>query len=144
MCLSRLKKCKDCGEIKDLSAFYQQKRMQNGYLNSCKDCCNAYTRQHRKDKQFYFVMYENARKNLPHRLELNKKVSHLYRQQNPLRYKATNKVNNALRDGKLSKLPCFCCGNLKVVAHHVAYDLPLDVVWLCQRHHKELHANVPM
>ena len=118
--------------------------MRDGYLHTCKACQHLYEKNRRKNNPTLFQAYESARSKLPHRIELNTKISIRYKEQNPERYKATNKVNNALRDGKLQKLPCFCCGNLKVTAHHVAYDLPLDVVWLCQRHHKELHANVPM
>ena len=37
------------------------------------------------------------------------------------------------------KLPCIICGELNVEAHHAHYDLPLDVIWLCTKHHKQTH-----
>jgi len=49
-------------------------------------------------------------------------------------------INHALRDKKLFELPCFICGE-KAEAHHHSYSLPLDVVWLCKKHHMEIHNN---
>lgn len=43
--------------------------------------------------------------------------------------------------GLLKKQPCWVCGE-KAIAHHPDYDRPLDVVWLCQPHHKQTHALV--
>lgn len=57
----------------------------------------------------------------------------------PERRKASNLVSNALRDGKLEKLPCLVCGHEKVEGHHPDYSRPLDVVWLCNPHHREVH-----
>jgi hypothetical protein len=31
------------------------------------------------------------------------------------------------------------CGAKKSVAHHEDYKKPLDVIWLCQEHHKAVH-----
>ena len=37
-------------------------------------------------------------------------------------------------------LPCFVCGATKQLhRHHVDYDQPLSVVWLCEEHHNQLH-----
>lgn len=137
------KRCKDCGEIKDLSLFYKHKRMADGHLNTCISCQQIYEKNRRINFPELYSKYEATRKDLPHRKQLNLKIGKRYIKRNPLRYKATNLINNALRDGKISKLPCFVCGSEKVVAHHVAYDLPFDVVWLCQKHHKHIHTNFP-
>jgi hypothetical protein len=48
-------------------------------------------------------------------------------------------VGNALRDSKLFKTPCIVCGSLKSEAHHEDYSKPLEVIWLCRRHHMERH-----
>lgn len=45
-----------------------------------------------------------------------------------------------IRKGDLIKLPCEVCGtNEKVEAHHDDYSKPLDVRWLCRKHHQEHH-----
>lgn len=137
-----MKSCIKCKEFKELDSFHKHKRMSDGHVNICKDCQRLYEKQRRIDNPEYFSQYEKSRKGLPQRLELNKRIGIQYRQSNPNRYKATNIVNNAIRDGKINKIPCFCCGSSNVVAHHVSYDLPLDIVWLCQKHHRQLHTNL--
>lgn len=37
-----------------------------------------------------------------------------------------------------SDLSCASCG--RPHGHHPDYSRPLDVVWLCDKHHKEVHA----
>lgn len=46
-------------------------------------------------------------------------------------------VRNALKYGRIKKEPCKC-GSMQVEAHHFDYDRPLDVVWVCRKHHGEL------
>lgn len=47
---------------------------------------------------------------------------------------ARNAVTNALKYKRLTKTPCFC-GETKVEAHHDDYTKPLDVIWVCKKHH---------
>lgn len=54
-----------------------------------------------------------------------------------LKKKARAVVFVNIRNGKLKRLPCVVCGNLKSEAHHPDHSKPLDVVWLCKKHHKE-------
>lgn len=62
-----------------------------------------------------------------------------YREANPERREAHKAVASAIRSGKLVSLPCSECGETKADAHHYAYDMPLDVIWLCRKHHTQLH-----
>ena len=55
------------------------------------------------------------------------------------KYQARQEVLKALRKGILIKESCVICGEEKAEAHHKNYDRPLDVIWLCQKHHKETH-----
>lgn len=48
-------------------------------------------------------------------------------------------TNWAIKSGKLKRLPCEICGEIDAEAHHPDYDKPLDVKWLCRKHHMELH-----
>ena len=42
-------------------------------------------------------------------------------------------------------LPCEVCGATKAQAHHCNYSKPLDVRWLCPKHHAEWHKhNTPL
>ena len=62
-----------------------------------------------------------------------------YYQANPERKKAHKAVTRAIKSGKLVRLPCSECGETKTEAHHYAYDMLLDVIWLCSKHHGQLH-----
>lgn len=57
----------------------------------------------------------------------------------PQREKARAAVAYAIRLGKIVSMPCLVCGE-HAEAHHPDYSRPLDVVWLCDTHHKEVHA----
>ena len=52
-------------------------------------------------------------------------------------------ARKAIKDGKLIRKPCEVCGARPVDAHHNDYDRPLDVRWLCQKHHRRFHCLVP-
>lgn len=59
------------------------------------------------------------------------------------RYKFKNdareKFKYAIETGVLKRKPCEVCGNLKSEGHHRDYNKPLEVLWLCRKHHKEQH-----
>ena len=65
-----------------------------------------------------------------------------YRHSNPLKAKAHWAINNAVRSGKITRQPCEACGVQPAHAHHDDYSKPLDVRWLCHKHH-ELHHHGP-
>ena len=66
-----------------------------------------------------------------------------YRLANPRKYKATNWINNALRDGRLTKATSceVCQSDYHVEGHHDDYDQPKVVRWLCSRCHSLWHAE---
>ncbi len=46
----------------------------------------------------------------------------------------------ACKSGKIKKQPCEICGSThRVAGHHDDYSKPLDVKWLCPKHHGILH-----
>lgn len=56
------------------------------------------------------------------------------------RIRANSALNYHVNKGHIQKLPCEYadCDSQKVKAHHISYDEPLDVVWLCAKHETEL------
>jgi len=50
------------------------------------------------------------------------------------------KAHNATR--VLERQPCEVCGARPAEAHHDDYSRPLEVRWLCKRHHAEHHRIV--
>lgn len=62
----------------------------------------------------------------------------------PEKLEARNILRNAIRDGNIKK-PDICtrCKNKfpknKIQGHHSDYSKPLEVIWLCQKCHNEIH-----
>lgn len=59
--------------------------------------------------------------------------------------RAHTRVHTALRKGQLTRGVCArqsesCQGQIE--GHHEDYDLPLDVIWLCRRHHLARHIEL--
>ena len=47
----------------------------------------------------------------------------------------------AVRRGELRRSPCEVCGDVKTDAHHEDYARPVDVRWLCRKHHRMHHGQ---
>lgn len=56
------------------------------------------------------------------------------------RIKIRSDINHAIRDGKIKRQPCQICGKLAEV-HHIDYNNPLNIVWLCRKHHWQIYEN---
>jgi hypothetical protein len=115
--------------------------MADGYLNKCKECTRKDVKGNRENNVEYYREYDRERANQPHRVAAMQEYNEQYRLEHPLRYLARNIVNNAVRDGKLIPWPVCAVPecNGKPEAHHADYSRPLDVVWLCSVHHKQVH-----
>lgn len=58
-------------------------------------------------------------------------------------------VEKAVLKGRLVPQPCEVCGDFSLMsdgrrnvqAHHDDYNYPLNIRWLCQKHHHEWHKN---
>lgn len=73
-------------------------------------------------------------------------ASKVWRKNNPLKAKAHERVNSLYRDRRSyrddvvrKRDACIVCGDEKTQAHHHNYEKPLDVVFLCNEHHREMH-----
>lgn len=146
------KKCFKCDQVKALDQFYKHSGMSDGRLGKCKECTKEDVRKNYKENKPRYQEYEKSRANLPHRIfarrayartqagkDAFRRAKIAYIERNPIKRDAHNKVSNAIRDGKLTKQPCEVCGDEKVHAHHDDYAKPLDVRWLCKKHHNEWH-----
>jgi len=124
-------RCKTCGATEDQADFYAS------IATYCKVHWRAMVAKNRKANIEKCRAYDRARGNRQGYSYVKE-----YRAANPEKYKAHTMVGNAVRGGRLVKLPCIVCGLKKSVAHHEDYSKPLDVVWYCQAHHKERHKQM--
>jgi ribosomal protein S27AE len=127
-----MKKCFKCGNTKPITEFYRHSEMSDGHLNKCKLCARLDVRKNRRENIKHYEEYERSRIR-----EWGTRAQ--YRKRNPEKYKAQTAVGNAIRDGKLIKGLCEICGASNVQAHHDDYNEPLDVIWLCAKHHVWIH-----
>lgn len=140
--------CKRCNTEKLESDFYPSNKTR------CKECVKASVNKHRIENIERVREYDRMRGSMPHRVSARKEYqktpafaeSHeaavkRWAAKHPERRAAQHAVSNAIRHGHLQKQPCLACGN-EAEAHHPDYSRPLDVVWLCNPHHREVHAMV--
>lgn len=132
------KSCFKCGCEKPLDAFYAHPKMADGRLNKCKTCTLADVKRHRLENIGEIRAYDRVRAKTPDSTARRVAYTKMYRIDHPARYAANKAVRKAVKAGGLQPLPCLMCGS-KAVAHHPDYSRPLDVVWLCQPHHRQAH-----
>ena len=149
------KKCFKCGELRAEAEFYKNKGMPSGRINKCKYCCILYTKLHRLKNIEHFQEYDRSRAKRPDRVSsrvalsespVGKQRKKRYTEKSLARYpyktEARRKFSNAIRDGKIKKMPCSVCGDEKAHGHHEDYTKPLDVVWFCTKHHAARHREL--
>jgi len=62
-------------------------------------------------------------------------------QRYPEKIRAREAVKKAIKSGKLEKGVCVFCGSEDVQGHHEDYSKPLEVTWLCLKHHRKVDAG---
>jgi hypothetical protein len=137
----KTKICFKCKKRKPLTDFYKHSEMKDGYLNKCKECARRDVSLNYSRNRKYYQEYEHIRNNTVERKQRAVYFSQKWKVNNPEKYKAHNKVNNALRDGKISRAErCEKCGAKEFLhKHHFDYNEPLNVIWLCARCHNKIH-----
>ena len=62
-----------------------------------------------------------------------------WRKNNRLKVNVEQMLIRAIKRGEIKRMPCMICGKEKTHAHHPDYVKPLEVIFLCSLHHKEIH-----
>jgi hypothetical protein len=146
-----MKTCKKCLRTLPLSDFYPHKQMGDGHLSFCKECVKNRVLGHRAANLDRIRAYDRKRGRSAHRLadtrerrrQLDSATKGAYSKhwndKNKHKKRAQGLVHDHLRAGKIEKQPCLVCNNSKVEAHHPDYSQPLVFIWLCRKHHGEVH-----
>ena len=152
------KVCFKCKVEKPVTDFYVHPAMGDRRLGKCKECTKADVRANYQANVEKYREYDRERATLPHRVaarlayaatdagrQAANRGKKAYLDRNPIKRAAHVAVGNAIRDGKLVRMPCEVCGTEVAQAHHDDYSKPLDVRWLCTTHHAEWHKhNTPL
>lgn len=148
-----MKTCLKCHTVKILDDFSLDSSRKDGRYPYCKIC-------KRKGNAIYYLnnreKYAEAGrkwvKNNPGQNAIIKKKWKLnnpekftdsnkkYNKNNPEKIEAHKSLNLAIRHGRMQRKPCFLCDNPKSHGHHHDYSKPLDVWWMCHKHHMRFHA----
>ena len=130
-----IKTCFKCNVPKQIEDFYEHRGMSDGRLGKCIECCKKEANKRRSEKLEEIQQYDRDRSNLPHRSAA--RVKYFKDHQFGEERRARQAVANAVRDGRLKKMFCAVCKAEKVESHHEDYEKPLEVIWLCKKHHVE-------
>lgn len=150
-----MKTCFKCNRELPRSEFYAHPQMGDGLLGKCKECTRADTakREERlmsdpelaeKERERHRRKSKKSREQGMVKRETTEEArerTKTHRKLYPHKYKARQMVGNRIRDGKLFRQSCMVCGK-KAQAHHDDYTKPLDVMWLCPKHHGERHVEL--
>lgn len=120
-----MKKCSKCNMEKELSDFRE--------CNVCKTCYNRRVELWKKANGY-------NKKIMKSRTIINRKSQKKYAEKNMIKVTCRYICRQAVKKWELIKLPCEVCNSInRIEAHHEDYSKPLDVKWLCKKHHVELH-----
>ena len=110
-----------------------------------------------KSNEEYNAWYREYREfNRDKMRDYNRKYNQKWRKENgyhneiastlkyPEKVKARRLLGYAIKKCKVLKAPCLKCGREDSQAHHIDYNLPYEVIWLCppchtKEHKKDIH-----
>jgi 5-methylcytosine-specific restriction endonuclease McrA len=75
------KVCRGCGLTKELSEFYVSATNRDGRWGKCKVCVRARAQKYRREHLEQYAQLENARANLPHRIEARRKYQVVHKEE---------------------------------------------------------------
>lgn len=134
-----MKKCFKCDQDLPLAEFYRHPRMADGHLGKCKSCTKQDVATYRKENPEMVAARKRDWSRSPNGRAAARRCAERRAVEHPDQTKAVWMVNNAVKWRHIRKLPCFVCGAAKTEGHHADYSRPLDVIWLCKKHHVETH-----
>lgn len=149
-----MKICGTCNIEKEDGDFHKRKASKDGLAARCKECQRQYDKARANDPERVKAREEYQKtpqgqaavRRAKERWALKNKgkvaeSTKRYREKNPNKYRAHGIVAYAIKQGNLYPEPCEICGKKKTEAHHDDYSKPLNVRWLCSKHHKQWHTD---
>lgn len=148
-----MKKCNQCGIEKEFTEFQIRRASKDGFTARCKKCLSEYDKKrfkedpkvkarhkaYQKTEAGKEAMNRARRKYVENNKDKIAEICKKYRENNKKKYQCHGIVAYAIKCGNLTSKPCEVCGERKVEGHHDDYDKPLEVRWLCRKHHAEWH-----
>lgn len=139
--------CSKCGELKERTPefFYRDcTSKREGLHGWCKACSDKKPRKDGKELYKKYGVKRLQRESLENHLRVygtTEPLEMIIEADHKTKIKANSTLNGAIRTGKIRR-PARCeqCGKPKMVTgHHVDYNRPLYVYWLCYACHMHEH-----
>ena len=146
MVVKEKKTCTKCSVEKPMSGFSRRptRYARDGRASWCNACMALYSKRWQRSNPEKTRTYR-LRWELKNRERITARVipyHRRYTRDNPEKIKAQNLVARMLRRREMIRGVCEICGTTeRVHGHHDDYSKPLEVRWLCARHHRLLHAE---
>jgi hypothetical protein len=138
-----VKTCTKCTRTDPPCGFGVDRRRPDGLHGWCQDCKRSCARARYYRDHEATLAKEAKRRESPKRKADNYAAWKRYRERNEDKVRARYAMNNAIRDGRLTREPCHKCGNPDSHGHHHDYTKPFDVEWICSRCHGVEHRRYP-
>lgn len=123
------KTCFKCDVKQPITEFYVHPQMGDGRLNKCKTCTRRDVRENYEANIDRYRAYDKRRG---------------FRPSSPIKRAARYAVKQAIISGRLIRGECEMPGSHhgRIEAHHDDYSKPLQIRWLCKKHHGEIHTEM--
>ncbi len=131
------KQCIKCKSVKNVISFNARADAKDGYRGECKECSklSVYSSVAKKADKYLQYKRDYSKKNRVRVTEQHR----IWLKNNPEKKKAHYLVMHEIRMKRLRRQECNVCGQNTAHAHHKDYAKPLEVEWLCPKHHVAKH-----
>ena len=133
------KVCPICGEDKSLTEYHKDKHDPYGYYGYCKLCRVKKCREGYARQKSRILDYIKAYRKTEEGKSIRRKEYKNRLEKYPEKIMAENILGRKIKSGIIKRGTCEICQKENAQGHHPDYSKPLEVVWLCQKHHQELH-----
>ena len=137
--MSYEKICTKCNQKLSIECFRKDAKGVFGRQARCRACRSAddklITYDHEKRKAAK-IRYYNSEKGIAERKRRQDRI------RGSEKIVAHSMVAYAIKTGRLIPKSCELCGAENSDAHHDDYSKPLDVIWLCRKHHAKRHKEM--
>lgn len=129
--------CKGCGKLKPVEEFHR---------NRCRNCrvlyMRVYHRKRRREDPEYAKEYANRLRKLEKLIKSDSAKGRAIRKRYLRKRRHLRKVWTMAKYYHPKRKRCSVRGcKKKAERHHPDYSKPKEIIWLCRKHHKELHTN---
>lgn len=137
--------CNICKCKKPINEFAKDKNKIYGCDYRCKECdkkrFKKYWEKHNvsdmRSERYYSDREASVQKSKEY--YYIKKARGYRTKIDPFKQEARLETWRAIKAGLIAKKACEVCGEQKSQAHHSDYNKPLEIMWLCKKHHSKWH-----